>query len=69
MSIYLTDAKKCDDKLTKRDANFRKVALVITYIDLALCSLVMLGLIYSMFVITGSAISNYNRNPVDVSVY
>ena len=45
MLIYLNDAQKCDDVLTERDKNFRKAAVVITWIEVILTGLVTLALL------------------------
>jgi len=47
MVMYLTDAKKCDKHMSKRDANFRKVALVITWVILTIYALVIISAIVS----------------------
>lgn len=43
MIIYLSDAQKCDQHMTQRDRNFRKVALVITWIAAVLSGLVLIA--------------------------
>lgn len=48
MIIYLNDASTCDKYLTKRDSTFRKVALVVSWIDVVLTGLVLLGLLAVM---------------------
>jgi ABC-type antimicrobial peptide transport system permease subunit len=45
MIMYLTDAKRCDKYMNDRDKNFRKVALVISWIDVVLTGLSILGVI------------------------
>lgn len=48
MLLYLTDAKKCDKYMSSRDANFRKVALVLTWIDVVVIGIGLLGIFIAL---------------------
>jgi hypothetical protein len=48
MLLYLTDAKKCDKYMSSRDTNFRKVALVLTWIDVVVVGLGLLGIFIAL---------------------
>jgi len=45
MIIYLSNAQKCDKYMNKTDQNFRKAALVITWISVIISGLILFGLI------------------------
>lgn len=48
MLMYLNDAKKCDPKLSKRDREFRKVAVVVTWIEIILSGLSVLACLIAL---------------------
>jgi hypothetical protein len=49
MIIYLTNAKKCDASMEKRDVDFRKTALILSWISVMLYSLVLiLGIVFGL---------------------
>lgn len=57
MLLYLTDAKKCDQYMSSRDANFRKVALVLTWIDVVVVGLSLVGIFIAL--VSGKGYSPY----------
>lgn len=59
MLLYLTDAKKCDKYMSSRDTNFRKVALVLTWIDVVVVGLGLLGIFIAL--VAGQGYSPYMK--------
>lgn len=59
MLLYLTDAKKCDKYMSSRDANFRKVALVLTWISVVIIGIGLLGTFIAM--VSGMSTNTYKR--------
>jgi hypothetical protein len=62
MLLFLNDTKKYENKMSKRDSNFRKVAYVITWIELILSSLILLAIIYILFATYGNIVLVTNSN-------
>lgn len=50
MMFFLNHSKKCDNALTKRDRNFRKVAVIITWIAIIIYGLGALGALINFIV-------------------
>lgn len=58
MLMFLEDTgKKCANKLSKRDRQFRKAAVIITWIDVILAGLYCVGLIIGLLSGAGKGIS------------
>lgn len=57
MLMFLEHAKKCDPKLSKHDQTFRQVAVVITWIEVVISALSVLGLLIGILSGAGSGIS------------
>jgi hypothetical protein len=45
MIIYLSNAKKCDQYMNNRDQDFRKAALIITWVGVVLTGLILIGVL------------------------
>jgi hypothetical protein len=48
MLLFLNNAEKCDKHLSKRDTQFRKTAVIVTWVSIVVTSLSVLGLLVAL---------------------